>query len=122
MNMVMRVYRNVLLKNPGNREDMLMFADMLEDLGAIDLAHAYRWAANFKVGDEHRPRWPFTRHRRWSEITTNSELDTIIYDWDNIERENVIESARLPEIVFRQMVVPLRITKAIDYGESTERL
>ncbi len=116
MNMVMRVYRNVLLKNPGNREDMLMFADMLEDRGAIDLAHAYRWAANFKVGEEYRPRWPFTRHRWYIGKNVCKAKHYTIHDWGTEGRAVEPEASRLPSLLYKRMLAPFRRAKATDYG------
>ncbi len=131
MNLLMRTYRRAILPNPANREDMLMFADMLEEHGHIDVAHAYRWAANFQVGGEYAPRWPFVRtdqgnpkyarftrgHHQWVSGTCNR----VVCDWEcediaTRKPRGVPVQAKLPVALFTHMRRPYRLPRSSHYG------
>jgi hypothetical protein len=94
------VFRS-LVKSPQDWALMMILADALEDVGAEDLAAAYRWAAS-------RKKWPFqcTGHR----FPGTGEYGRKVYDWDSDSltrsNNNVLEHARLPHEMYKVMANP----------------
>lgn len=90
-----------LLENPGDAQRMLILGDALEDLGFLELASAYRWAAV-------RGRWPFRRQDR---VARKVRAGLEVWDWDHLrtraggtESNNLPEWCHLPDELFRKIM------------------
>lgn len=94
MNRLHTFYREVI-RCPGSTDVIQVFADLLEEAGHVDLAAAYRWAA------EH-DKWPCVLHQVRYKGEPNSRRDRPVYDWDKEGREFpfIPPTARLPKELY----------------------
>lgn len=79
-----KLYRELVKTGERDREILLVFADALDEVGAGDLAFAYRWAYEHDT-------WPFLRE----EYGNRPIKRGLIYDWDSKAKKNARTSAAL---------------------------
>ena len=98
-----RPFVEAIVAAPDDAAPLLIFADWLEECGAVDLAFACRWMPGYRgyrPGQRRRPRlrkpWAW-----WHDRTADAEPDPV--DLADIVR---CPHARLPPLLFQAMTVP----------------
>lgn len=102
---VKSLFRQLLLDSWEIKQDMkyqtmLVLADALEDMGADDLADAYRWAS-------HNRKWPDKRTQSPKYGAVYSTPTIKVYDWNSERTEeslylvNTPKTSRLPKFLHR---------------------